>query len=43
MPVSAAPMSLTFKIFPGSDPRTTLTCIRNRDRLSKSPGYVIKY
>ena len=26
-----------------SDPRTTLTYIRNRDRLSKSPGYVIKY
>jgi integrase/recombinase XerD len=26
-----------------ADPRTTLTCIRNRDRLSKSPAYVIKY
>lgn len=26
-----------------SDPRTTLTYIRTRDRLSKSPAYVIKY
>jgi integrase/recombinase XerD len=26
-----------------ADPRTTLTYIRNRDRLSKSPAYVIKY
>lgn len=26
-----------------SDPRTTLTYIRNRDRLSKSPAYVLKY
>ena len=26
-----------------ADPRTTLTYIRNRDRLSKSPAYVIRY
>ena len=26
-----------------SDPRTTLTYIRNRDRLSRSPAYVLKY
>ncbi len=26
-----------------SDPRTTLTYIRNRDRLSKSPAYVLRY
>jgi len=26
-----------------SDPRTTLTYIRNRDRLSKSPAYVLHY
>jgi integrase/recombinase XerD len=26
-----------------ADPRTTLTYIRNRDRLSKSPAYVLKY
>ncbi len=26
-----------------SDPRTTLTYIRNRDRLSKSPSYVLRY
>ena len=26
-----------------ADPRTTLTYIRSRDRLSKSPAYVIKY
>jgi integrase/recombinase XerD len=26
-----------------ADPRTTLTYIRNRDRLSRSPAYVIKY
>jgi hypothetical protein len=26
-----------------ADPRTTLTCIRSRDRLSKSPAYVLKY
>lgn len=26
-----------------SDPRTTLTYIRNRDRLSKSPAYTIRY
>ena len=26
-----------------SDPRTTLTYIRSRDRLSKSPAYVIRY
>lgn len=26
-----------------SDPRTTLTYIRSRDRLSKSPAYVLKY
>jgi integrase/recombinase XerD len=26
-----------------SDPRTTLTYIRTRDRLSKSPAYVLKY
>jgi integrase/recombinase XerD len=25
------------------DPRTTLTYIRSRDRLSKSPAYVLKY
>ncbi len=26
-----------------ADPRTTLTYIRNRDRLSKSPAYVLEY
>jgi len=26
-----------------ADPRTTLTYIRNRDRLSKSPAYLLKY
>ena len=26
-----------------ADPRTTLTYIRTRDRLSKSPGYILKY
>jgi integrase/recombinase XerD len=26
-----------------ADPRTTLTYIRNRDRLSRSPAYVLKY
>jgi integrase/recombinase XerD len=26
-----------------SDPRTALTYIRTRDRLSKSPAYVLKY
>lgn len=26
-----------------ADPRTTLTYVRNRDRLSKSPAYVLKY
>ena len=26
-----------------SDPRTTLTYIRSRDRLSKSPAYILKY
>jgi integrase/recombinase XerD len=26
-----------------ADPRTTLTYIRSRDRLSKSPEYVLKY
>jgi integrase/recombinase XerD len=26
-----------------ADPRTNLTYIRNRDRLSKSPAYVLKY
>ena len=26
-----------------ADPRTTLTYIRTRDRLSKSPAYVLKY
>mgnify|MGYP001555946231 CR=1 FL=1 len=26
-----------------SDPRTTLTYIRTRDRLSKSPAYVLHY
>ena len=26
-----------------SDPRTTLTYVRSRDRLSKSPAYVLKY
>ena len=26
-----------------SDPRTTLTYIRTRDRLSKSPAYVLSY
>jgi integrase/recombinase XerD len=26
-----------------ADPRTTLTYIRKRDRLSKSPAYVLKY
>jgi len=26
-----------------ADPRTTLTYIRSRDRLSKSPAYVLKY
>lgn len=25
------------------DPRTTLTYIRSRDRLSKSPAYVLRY
>ena len=30
--------------FPGhADPRTTLTYIRTRDRLSKSPAYVLNY
>jgi integrase/recombinase XerD len=26
-----------------SDPRTTLTYIKSRDRLSKSPAYVLRY
>lgn len=26
-----------------ADPRTTLTYIRTRDRLSKSPDYVLRY
>ena len=26
-----------------ADPRTTLTYIRNRDRLSNSPAYVLRY
>ncbi len=26
-----------------ADPRTTLTYIRSRDRLNKSPAYVLKY
>jgi integrase/recombinase XerD len=26
-----------------ADPRTTLTYIRNRDRLSRSPAYVLWY
>jgi hypothetical protein len=26
-----------------ADPRTTLTYIRSRDRLSKSPAYVLNY
>ena len=26
-----------------ADPRTTLTYIRSRDRLSKSPAYLLKY
>ena len=26
-----------------ADPRTTLTYIRNRDRLTDSPAYVLKY
>ena len=26
-----------------ADPRTTLTYIRSRDRLSKSPAYMLKY
>ena len=26
-----------------ADPRTTLSYIRNRDRLSKSPAYVLRY
>jgi integrase/recombinase XerD len=26
-----------------ADPRTTLTYIRNHDRLSQSPAYVLKY
>jgi len=26
-----------------ADPRTTLTYIRTRDRLSQSPAYVLKY
>lgn len=26
-----------------ADPRTTLTYIRNRDRLSKNPAYVLSY
>jgi integrase/recombinase XerD len=26
-----------------ADPRTTLTYIRNRDRLAQSPAYVLKY
>jgi hypothetical protein len=26
-----------------ADPRTTLTYIRQRDRLSKSPAYALKY
>lgn len=26
-----------------ADPRTTLTYIRNRDRLSDSPAYLLKY
>jgi integrase/recombinase XerD len=26
-----------------ADPRTTLTYIRTRDRLSKSPAYVLRY
>ena len=35
---------LDLKDFAGhSDPRTTLTYIRSRDRLSKSPAYVLKY
>ena len=32
------------QVFAGhADPRTTLTYVRNRDRLSKSPAYVLKY
>lgn len=35
---------IDLKDFAGhSDPRTTLTYIRSRDRLSKSPAYVLKY
>jgi hypothetical protein len=26
-----------------ADPRTTLTYIRNRDRLSRSPAYILRY
>ena len=35
---------IDFQDFAGhADPRTTLTYIRSRDRLSKSPAYVLKY
>ena len=35
---------IDLQIFAGhSDPRTTLTYIRNRDRLSQSPAYALKY
>ena len=35
---------LDLQIFAGhADPRTTLTYIRSRDRLSKSPAYVLNY
>ena len=35
---------IDLQIYAGhSDPRTTLTYIRNRDQLSKSPAYVLKY
>lgn len=35
---------IDLQIFAGhADPRTTLTYIRNRDRLSRSPTYVLKY
>ena len=26
-----------------ADPRATLSCIRSRDKLSKSPAYVLRY
>jgi integrase/recombinase XerD len=35
---------IDWRAFAGhADPRTTLTYIRSRDRLSKSPAYVLKY